>query len=122
MKTDVRLRDDDRCWEVTELHEHVTGLGMRRIQRVYVMRDDELYSYEKDLGPAVRFTGQPSRFVSFGEDSVGAVLEMAERARHDGYWAGRLAEMQAATTLIPDFLRMKEQQYTVGKRLGMRNR
>lgn len=111
---DLRLRNDDRCWEISELTEAVPNLGVRRIQRVYVMQDDDrLLEYRLDLGPAAGFSGQPFRILSLGEDSVGACLEQAERQRHDDYWQRFLAERQDASTLIPDFLKQVEERWDV---------
>lgn len=78
------LSVDEKCWQIRESDHPSTkpGGGMRRIQRVWVVRDDTLCEFDKDLGPAWAFPlAKPFIFVAGNEYSVGESLEQADCLR-----------------------------------------
>lgn len=85
------------------------GTAWRWVNAVYVVRDDAIAEYAEDLGPAEDFGRiQPIMIPSFGENSVAQLQELAEKNRHDDYWAKRVDEQLAESTLVQDHLRQIE--------------
>ncbi len=109
---------DEECHGLVERPVMSTGGGWRWIQSVFVVRGDAIAKYETDLGPAKDFDRiQPLAIPSFGENTVVQLQDIAERNRHDDYWARRVDEMLAESTLVKDHLRQLEQE-----RLLIRNK
>ncbi len=88
----------------------IPGKGKRWIQAIYVIRDDTIAEYTQDLGPVSDYERiQPMFIPGFGDDTVAQVQELAEKNRHDEYWANRVDEMLAESTLVKDHLQQLEQ-------------
>lgn len=86
------------------------GTEWRWIQSVFVIRGDTIAKYNTDFGPARDFDSiQPLMIPGFGDDTVAQLQDIAERNRHDNYWARRVDEMLAESTLVKDHLRQLEQ-------------
>lgn len=54
------VHDNEPCFELSETNRvsKVAGAGVRRMQVVVVIRDDERWVYETDLGPASTFQAE----------------------------------------------------------------
>lgn len=76
--------------------------GWRWLQKVFVLRGDTIAKHISDLGPASDYPhATPLALQGDGDkDSVAMLLEMAERNRHDDYWAKRRQELIESSTLI----------------------
>lgn len=100
------VEPDEPCYAVTEnnaLSEDFKSL--RRWQRVYVVREDDIREYKRDLGPAADFTAPEFRIVSLLEDSVAFCLDQADQMRlGDDYWVKRKQEIEGESTLVTDFI------------------
>lgn len=95
---------DEGCHGLYEGPRTVNG-KRRWIQAVYVVRNDTIAEWTKDYGPAENFPRiQPVIIPGLGDDSVAEVQAMAEKNRHDTYWADRADEMLAESTLIKDHI------------------
>ncbi len=72
---------------------------------VYVIRDDAIAEYAMDIGPAEDYERiTPMIIPSFGENTVAQLQEFAAKNREDEYWANRVDEMLAESTLIKDHI------------------
>ena len=85
----------------------------RWIQAVYVLREDTISEWVKDYGPAsdykdIQTLVMPS---AYGEDTVAQLQEIAEKNRHDTYWADRVKTMKGESTLIADVVRQDEEMH-----------
>lgn len=105
------IHPDEPCHGLTEKHEW-RGEEYRRIQRVFVVRGDAIAAYETDLGPASMFSHCNDTLIfSMGDDTVGQLMEEAEKDRHDAYWKKVSQELQEASSLIEDVLSYKEENW-----------
>jgi hypothetical protein len=105
---------DEPCWglrEEPQIMAFPDGSRQRRwVQKVKVVRGDNLAYFQTDFGPAEDFAHIPPLFIpSFGDDSVAQLQELAEGHRHDLRWAKRRQEMLAESTLISDIMRQSEE-------------
>lgn len=109
------VHPDEKCWGGYSgplMRQNGVAQEWRYCQVVRVIRGDEKAEYITDLGPAALFEHIPPHMVaSVGTDSVGQVLEMLERHRHDPYWQKRTEEMLAESTLIEEAIRQNEQMH-----------
>ena len=79
------------------------------VTRVYVVRGDAIAEYREDHGPIEDWPNATETvYPSFGENSVGELMFLAERDRHDNQWFNWREELKAESTLIPDILRQNE--------------
>lgn len=105
---------DEPCHGLYDGPRNIPRQGKRWIQAIYVIRGDVIAEYSQDLGPASDYPRiQPMAIPSFGENTVAQLQEFAERNRHDEYWANRVDEMLAESTLIEDHLRQLEVNHHV---------
>lgn len=76
------LMIDERVWWLREITRDKPMFGPHRFQYIDVLRDDLLFSFVKDLGPAFLFPGaSPFNFWAANLYSVGEVMEIADRLR-----------------------------------------
>jgi len=102
---------DEKCYGLTETNRLVNG-QWRRVQTVFVARDGELCQYTRDVGDAwLLEEANLQAIYAVGEDSVGTLMEEAERTRWDDYEKKLRQEVLEASTLIPDFLQEKEENW-----------
>ncbi len=112
-----RVFPDEPCYGLAEMPRLVGGQP-HWVQAVYVIRGDAIAEWTHDYGPAERFARiQPLIVPSLGDDTVAQLQDVAERNRHDDYWARRSEEMLAGSTLIEQHIAQLERD-----RLEMRNR
>lgn len=110
--TDYILKDEP-CYGLIE-GAVPTVMGERWVQGVEVIRDDRVYHYYTDFGPASDFSRvQPLYIPSLGDDTVAQLQELAEKNRHDDYWAKRADEMLASSTLKEDHIRQRWEIYAL---------
>ena len=73
------------CLSLSEVNRvlPVAGAGLRRIQAIRVVRNDEPWEWVSDMGPAARFKAEPFVFQGAVQLSDGRVdvLETVERLR-----------------------------------------
>jgi len=101
-----RIYPDEPCYGLFEGAEHG-----RWIQKVFVNRNDSIARWQKDYGPEELYERVvPILIPSFGENTVAQLQELAEKNRHDTYWANRRDEMLAESTLIKDHMDLLEQE------------
>lgn len=110
----LSVRADEPCWildEQSRIMAFPDGSRLRRrVQRLHVVRGDELAEFETDFGPAEDFDIPPIFLMSpDGSVSVAHMQEEAEKHRHNLQWAKRREEMLAESTVIPDILRHAEE-------------
>jgi hypothetical protein len=82
------------------------------IQKVYVIRGDEIAVHETDFGAAENYEDlgiSPMIIPSFGENSVSEVQYLLDQNRHDNYWAKRSQELQEGSTLMRDIVSQIEE-------------
>ena len=105
--TEIRalsVNPDEKAYWLIESWK-VTDRGLRRIQRIQVLRSDEIAVYETDAGSWDMDTDQPFQAPSFWEYSVAELQDIALEARNMraprdpddhidliGVWAGQLDE------------------------------
>ncbi len=90
------------------------GTRQRWVQRVFVIRNDEVAKHLIDLGPVADFEGvTPLIMPSEGTNTVAQLQEHAEKNRHDDYWRNRRQEMLAESTLVQNLLRQEEEVLAV---------
>lgn len=88
----------------------------RRWQFVYVLRNDNVAEWTRDMGLASDYPyASEFRIYSFWEDSVAELKEQAEGMRDDDYWQRFLAEKQAESTLITEHIAFEEEKYLQSK-------
>ncbi|KKL20196.1 hypothetical protein LCGC14_2457890 [marine sediment metagenome] len=103
------ISKDEPCHGLYDGPRNIPRKGHRWVQAVYVIRDDAIAEYLEDIGPASDYARiQPMMIPSFGENTVAQLQEFALKNRHDEYWAKRVDEMLAESTLIEDHLRQFE--------------
>ena len=100
---------DEPCHGLYDGPRNIPRKGHRWVQAVYVIRGDTIAEYLEDIGPASDYERiQPMMIPSFGENTVAQLQEFALKNRHDEYWAKRVDEMLAESTLVEDHLRQLE--------------
>lgn len=81
----------------------------RWVQKVFVVRADTISKHIIDLGAADEYADStPFACWSGQQDSVAACQAMAEKSRHDHYWAKRREELIQSSTLITDIIEQGE--------------
>lgn len=81
-----------------------------------VIRGDRIADCVTDMGPSEDFENCiQQQFVCLGDDTVGEVMEMAEKDRYDDHWQKRRREIAEASTLIPDYANQTEARWKVAR-------
>jgi hypothetical protein len=110
---------DEPCHGLLEAHRLVGvpegGTAWHRVQDVFVVRGDEIASYQTDLGPIENFDAPPVAMLGVGEDTVGEMVDEADRSRADPYYAKLQKELHEGSSLIQDFINQKEANWKVIK-------
>lgn len=110
---------DEKGWLLTELVETRTGLpGYRRIQRTYLMRNDQVYVWELDQGDSKSFEAPEFRQLSYDEHTVGELWDLADWNRdadHSKFFSNRMKELQGESQLIPGWLTWMEERVKLMK-------
>lgn len=82
--TNTPLRNDERAVSLVENDAILpNGKAWHRLQTVRVIRDGELYEFVRDMGPSANYAAAPLCIVTLETDSVGEVLDQANRLRED---------------------------------------
>ncbi len=83
-----------------------------RYQIIHVARGDKMYEYQEDLGLASDFTAPEFRFLTLYCHTTQELREMADIERlGEDYWAKRVKELQAESTLIYDAVEQREENH-----------
>ena len=97
----------EKAWALRETN-HLTRdyRSLRRWQFIYVLRDDAIAEWVRDLGPAASFPDcSELRIFSLFQDEVQALIDQAEDMRNESrLFQEMLFEHQRTSTLIPDTL------------------
>jgi hypothetical protein len=105
----LMLVEEDRMTEDL-LEEH-------RFQIIYVGRGDRVYAFPRDLGRTSNFRGISGFiFLSGGEDSVAALMDMADTERGENRMKAVLEEAAANSTMKQDAIDLLEQKRELVKR------
>ena len=89
-------------------------MQLHRWQVLFVNRADAIAEHWIDLGPAENFKAPELNIPLLWEHSVAEAQDIATRERlGSDHWQKFLAERQAASTLIPDFLEQKAERWKV---------
>jgi len=105
----LMLVEEDRL--TADLMEH------RRWQIIYIGRGDHIYEFPRDLGPSRDFNGIGGFILlSGGEDSVAAMLDMADVERGENRIKPVLDEVKETSTLKQDALDLLEMKRELVKR------
>jgi len=101
---------DEPCFGLKESAE-----GDDWVQHCWVNRDDTLADYMTVIGPASDYSqATPLTLIEpFGDQSVGALMEEAEKFRHDDYGHKRLQRLQSESTLVADAIDQNEQRHNM---------
>lgn len=88
-----------------------------RWQIIYVGRGNQIYEFPRDLGPSSNFPGIGGfMLLSGGEDSVAAVIDMADVERGENRIKAVLDEAKETSTLVEDAIDLLEQKRELVKR------
>lgn len=114
------ISPDEPCWGLREVDEMVPqpngSVQRRRVQSVRVIRNDRPAVYKTDLGPAEDFVDCiEQEFISLGDDTVGEMMEMAEKDRYDDHWQKRRKEIAEGSTLIKDYMQQTEARWKTAR-------
>lgn len=103
---------DEKVWQVRESDHVVKGQqGARRVQRVWVVRGEDIVEFQKDLGPSSKFPlAKPFIFVAGNEYSVGEALEQAE------YLRDAVPEPEEPSDMIGDWFKQLDEMREIRKR------
>lgn len=105
----LMLVEEDRL--TADLMEH------HRWQIIYVGRGDHIYEFPRDLGRSSDFPGIGGFILlSGGEDSVAALLDMADVERGENRIKSVLDEAKETSTLVTDAIELLEQKRELVKR------
>lgn len=111
-------RPNEACWLLRETNElNRAKRSLRRVQRVWVNRNDELTFFVKDLGPASDFTYPELQIPTEWCHTVAEVQAIAEEVRAGTELTDLFEEQQKSSTLLQDWLNEVERNRKV-----MRNR
>lgn len=112
------LREDEPALMLIEENRMTADLRSdHRWQLVYVGRGDRIFEFPRDLGPISLYPDvQGIMIFSGGEDSVKALMDLADEERGNNKLKTILAEANENSTLIEDAVRLEEQKRTLVKR------
>lgn len=104
------IRPDEKAMALHEVNLGTDFLGHHRVQIIYVERGGTLGRWVHRLGPASAFTAPQLSIPSLWEHTVAELQAMAEEERlGSDYWRKYALEKRAESTLITDFISMKEE-------------
>ena len=113
-----RLSRDEKALMLVE-EDRITEdlMEEHRFQIIYVGRGDRVYAFPRDLGPTSNFPGVSGFiYLSGGEDTVAALLDMADIERGENRMQAVLAEVEETSTLKQDAIDLLEQKRELVKR------
>lgn len=111
-------RPNEPAWLLRETNElNRAKKSLRRFQRVWVNRNDQLAVFTKDLGPASDFTYPELQIPAEWCHTVAELQAIAEEVRNGRELEDLFEERQASSTLVQDWLDQVERNRNI-----MRNR
>ena len=100
------IHPDEACWGLTEMVLNKTTKGRQRYQLVYVNRNDRIVPFVQPLRGNL---GVPTlRIPSFGDDTVGELMDLADEFRNNHNLTELLKEKKESSTLINDVIALSE--------------
>ena len=107
------LLSDEPCLGVVEVNlPRPDSKGRHRYQLTYVVRNDQIAEHTTDMGPEGNFPYPQIRVVAIFEHTVAETLALAEHQRlGDNYWAKRVQEVAAESTLVRDMVNWAEERH-----------
>lgn len=107
------LLPDEPCLGVVEVNlPRPDSKGRHRYQLTYVVRNDRIAEHATDMGPESNFPYPQIRVVAIFEHTVAEALSLAEQQRlGDTYWAKRVQEVAAESTLVTDMVNWAEERH-----------
>ena len=112
LPTAPALRNDERVFSLREEHLLAShAKAEHRYQIIVVERNDNLMEFTRDMGPASDYKDVGDIFIlSLFEDSVDAVMDMADAIREENQIKSWVDENAANSTLIEDAVRQEEEK------------
>jgi hypothetical protein len=111
-------RPNEPAWLLRETNElNKAKRSLRRVQRVWVNRNDQLAVFTKDLGPSSDFTYPELQIPAEWCHTVAELQAIAEEVRNGRELEDLFEERQQSSTLVQDWLDQVERNRQV-----MRNR
>lgn len=98
---------DEKVWLLRETIEHVDRQGWHRFQAIWVVRNDRLTKFIKDMGPQSQFSNNPCPLIFWGgfEYSVGEAMEIADMLRE-----GKMPEEREPTDLVGEWMKLLDEK------------
>jgi hypothetical protein len=107
-------RPDEPAWLLRETNElNKSKRSLRRYQRIWVNRNDELTVFAKDLGAASDFTYPELQIPAEWVHTVAELQEIAEQVREGTDVQELIEERQSESTLVQDWLDQVERRRKV---------
>lgn len=112
------LESDEKALMLLEENRMTEDLRSdHRWQIIFVGRDNRVLEFPRDLGPIEKFPNVESFMLfSGGEDSVAALMTMADAERENQKLADMLKIRAESSTLIEDAAQLLEQKRTLVQR------
>jgi negative regulator of sigma E activity len=103
------IHPDEACYGLAEMTlVGRDGKGLSRYQLTMVIRSDSIVPHVRALA-GVDLKVPPLRIVSYGDDTVGELWDMANEFRRNHWLEEQIAETQSESTLITDMLELSQQ-------------
>ena len=107
-------RPDEPAWLLRETNElDKAKRSLRRRQRVWVNRNDQIVFFTKDLGAAASFTYPELQIPAEWVHTVAELQGIAEQVRDGTDVQELMAERQSESTLVTDWLEQVERRRKV---------
>jgi hypothetical protein len=107
-------RPNEAAWLLRETNElNKSKRSLRRYQRIWVNRNDQLTVFTKDLGPASDFTYPELQIPAEWAHTVAELQAIAEQVREGNELEELFEERQSESTLIKDWLDQVERRRQV---------
>lgn len=108
----LSVHPDEKAFALCELNYlTVDYKARRRWQFLYVIRDGNVAEWVRDMGNASEFDAPELRLYSFWQDTVGQLMDEADRARwQDTEFKEILLELQGKSTFKQDYVAFVEER------------
>lgn len=108
----LSVHADEKAFALCELNYLTVDYKQRRRwQFLYVVRDGEVAEWVRDMGDATTFAAPEMRLYSFWQDSVGELMDQADRMRwQDTTFAEVLAEEKGKSRFMDEYVAFVEER------------
>ena len=100
------IQPDEPCWGLAEMVLNKAVSGRQRYQLIYVNRDDKIVPFVRPLQGNLKVP--TLRIPSFGDDTVGELMDLADEFRDNHNLSELLKEKKESSTLINDVIALSE--------------